>query len=378
MIQETKFEVMKGKIVTKTFLFFSFFVVLMVIFLVIRFTEGLGAVTNLSNGYPWGIWIAYDVVVGSALGCGGYALAILIYILNKREFSPLMRSALLTSALGYTMAGFSVIIDLGRYWNTYGFFIPARWNTSSVLFEVAVCIMAYTLVLWVELTPVVAERTGWDREKIEKIVMVAAVLGLILPTLHQSSLGSIHLISLGKLHPLWHSGFLPLYFLSSVILMGYAVTAAESLISSYYFRRPYETRLLRKLSIYMVYIGIGWVIMRFLELLLWGKIKLVFTSGFLSLMFWIEIFLFVFPSVLLWQKRHELTPRKIFVYSIMYLFAGALYRFNVYLIAWNPGNNWVYFPSFMETMITIGIVSFEFMIYLVFVKTFPVFPAKEV
>ena len=378
MLEDTRYEVVKGRIFTKTFMIFTFFVALMVILLGIRFFKGLGAVTNLSDGYPWGIWIAYDVVVGSALGCGGYALAILIYILNKKEFSPLMRSALLTGALGYTMAGFSVIIDLGRYWNTYGFFVPSRWNPSSVLFEVAVCIMAYTLVIWVELTPAVAERTGWDRRKVEKVVMIAAVLGLILPTLHQSSLGSIHLISLGKLHPLWHSGFLPLYFLSSVILMGYAVTSAESLLSSMYFGRPYETPLLKKLTTYMVYIGFAWILMRFLELLLWGKLPLVFKSGLYSVMFWIEIALFLVPSYMLWKLRGELTPRKIFVYSIIYLFAGALYRFNVYLIGWNPGDNWVYFPSFMETLITLGIISFEFLIYLAFVKTFPVLHAKEV
>ena len=378
MLQETRYEIVRGRILTRTFMVFTFFVALMVILLGIRFFKGLGAVTNLSDGYPWGIWIAYDVVVGSALGCGGYALAILIYILNKKEFSPLMRSALLTGALGYTMAGFSVIIDLGRYWNTYGFFVPSRWNPSSVLFEVAVCIMAYTLVIWVELTPAIADRTGWDRKKVEKVVMIAAVLGLILPTLHQSSLGSIHLISLGKLHPLWHSGFLPLFFLSSVILMGYAVTSAESLISSLYFGRPFETPLLRKLTVYMVYLGFAWVIMRFLELLFWGKLPLVFKSGFYSLMFWIEIALFFVPSYMLWRLRNELTPRKIFIYSIIFLFAGALYRFNVYLIGWNPGENWVYFPSFMETLITVGIVSFEFLIYLVFVKTFPVLPAKEV
>ncbi len=378
MIQESKYEVVRGKVITRTFLLFTFFFLLSLILLAVRFTKGLGAVTNLSDGYPWGIWIAYDVVVGSALGCGGYALAILIYILNKREFSPLMRSALLTSALGYTMAGFAVIIDLGRYWNVYGFALPNRWNLSSVLFEVAVCIMTYTLILWIELTPVIAEKTGWNRKKLEKIVMVAAVIGLILPTMHQSSLGSIQIISLKKLNPLWHSGFLPLFFLSSVILMGYAVASAESLLSSLYFKRPFEMNLLKKLSIYMVYIGFGWIILRFIELIFWGKISLVFTQGFYSFMFWLEVALFFIPSYMLWKYRKQLSPRKIFVFSIIYLFAGALYRFNVYLIGWNPGSNWVYFPSMSETLITIGIVSFEFMIYLIFVKTFPVLPAKEV
>ena len=371
------FERIDKKLITKPFLFFLLVFLVSIFVVMVRFAKGLGFVSNMSDGYPWGIWITYDVVVGTAFGCGGYALAILIYILNKREFSPLIRSALLTSALGYSLAGFSVIVDLGRYWNMYGLMLPTRWNLSSVLLEVALCIMTYTLVLWVELLPAFAERFGVDKKKLEKVTMVAVVLGLILPTMHQSSLGSLHLISTVKLHPLWHSSFLPLLFLVSVVLMGYGVTAVESLLSSYNFKRPYETHLLKRLSPYMVYLGFGWLILRFLDLIFFGKIKYIFSGGFVSAMFFLEVILFFIPSVLLWNDRERLSPRRIFIYAFLYILGGTLYRFNVYLVAWSPGDNWVYFPSFMETLITLGIVSLEVLIYLVIVKKFSILPATQ-
>ncbi len=372
-----KYERIDKKLITKPFMFFLFLFLVSCVVLVIRFIKGIGAVSNMSDGYPWGIWITYDVVVGTAFGCGGYALAILIYILNKREFSPLIRSALLTSALGYSLAGFSVIVDLGRYWNMYGLMLPTRWNLSSVLLEVALCIMTYTLVLWVELLPAFAERFAFDPKKLEKVTMVAVVLGLILPTMHQSSLGSLHLISTVKLNPIWHSPFLPLLFLSSVVLMGYGVTAVESLLSSLLFHRPYEMKLLKKLSLFMVYVGFGWIIFRVLDLLFFGHIKYVFTGGFLSAMFFIEFILFLIPSILLWNDRERLTPRKVFIYGFMYVLGGTLYRFNVYLVGWSPGENWVYFPSFMETLITLGIISLEVLIYLIIVKKFSILPATQ-
>ncbi len=377
MQAECVYEKIDRKLMTKPFLFFLLVLLASTVVIAIRFAKGLGFVSNMSDGYPWGIWITYDVVVGTAFGCGGYALAILIYILNKREFTPLIRSALLTSALGYSLAGFSVVVDLGRYWNMYGLLLPTRWNLSSVLLEVALCIMAYTLVLWVEFLPTFAERFGIDVKKLEKVTMVAVILGLILPTMHQSSLGSLHLISTVKLSPLWHSSFLPLLFLVSVVLMGYGMTAVESLLSSYSFKRPYETHLLKKLSPYMIYLGFGWLILRFLDLIFFEKMKYLFSDSFLSVMFFLEVFLFLVPSVLFWSDRQNLTPRRIFIYSFLYVLGGTLYRFNVYLVAWSPGDNWVYFPSFMETLITLGIVSLEVLIYLVIVKKFPVLPATQ-
>src|SRR5512143_2662625 len=168
-----------------------------------RAVAGLGATTAMNDGYPWGLWIAFDVVTGTALGCGGYAIALLVYILNQGRYHALMRPALLTSALGYSIAGFSVLLDLGRPWLTWK--IPVfvlDWSGDSVLLEVALCIMAYSMVLWIELSPAFLERAAVSDSArlrrlgnsllplVRKSLLWITALGILLPTMHQSSLGA--------------------------------------------------------------------------------------------------------------------------------------------------------------------------------------------
>ena len=120
----------------------------------------------MSDGYPWGIWIAYDVATGTAIACGGYAVAILVYIRNHMHYHPLIRSCILTSMFGYGLAGFSVMVDLGRPWNSYNFFVPSKWQVNSAMFEVALCVMAYTTVLIIEFLPAILyslETSRWRR-----------------------------------------------------------------------------------------------------------------------------------------------------------------------------------------------------------------------
>src|SRR6476620_9120258 len=173
-----------------------------------RLIAGLGATTALNDGYPLGLWIAFDVVTGTALACGGYAVAILVYILNKGRYHPLVRPALLTSALGYSLAGFSVVIDIGRWWNVWK--VPVyfwHWNFNSALLEVALCILAYVVVLWIELSPAFFERwqdsailplrrfSRWALPILAKASSFIIALGLLLPTMHQSSLGTLMLLA---------------------------------------------------------------------------------------------------------------------------------------------------------------------------------------
>ena len=122
-------------------------------FLAQRFLHGIGAVSNMNDGYAWGVWITYDVLVGTALGCGGFAMALLVYVFNRGEYHPLVRSAVMTSLFGYTLAAVSVFIDIGRYWNMHHVLLPQYWNLSSALLEVALCIAAYVAVLWIEFSP---------------------------------------------------------------------------------------------------------------------------------------------------------------------------------------------------------------------------------
>ncbi|MGB2689696.1 MAG: hypothetical protein WBC36_12005, partial [Desulfobacterales bacterium] len=137
---------LEGKILTPTFLICLFIFLISLIFMAKRFIYGLGAVSNMSDGYPWGIWIAFDVVIGTAFGCGGYAMALLVYVFNKGEYHPLVRPAVMTSLFGYSLAGVAVVIDVGRYWQVYNIFLPWYMNPNSVLLEVALCVGAYVAV----------------------------------------------------------------------------------------------------------------------------------------------------------------------------------------------------------------------------------------
>ena len=374
-----------GAILTRPFKWLMALFGLSVLLLLWRFFAGLGATTALNDGYPWGLWIAFDVVTGTALGCGGYAVAILVYILNKGKYHSLVRPAILTSALGYSLAAFAIVFDVGRYWYIYR--IPIhfwQWNLNSALLEVALCVMAYVVVLWIEMAPPILEVMQEGSSPffkrlaqttlplLNKSMVFIIALALLLPTMHQSSLGTVMMLAGKKLNPLWQTPFLPLLFLVSVVGMGYAVVVFESTLSSFFLKRPYETAMLGSLAKVMAYITIGFLAIRLLDLLYRGVFGLAFTSGWLSFFFWLEIVLFVASAAMAFSPAVRANPGRLFQMAMLMLLAGGLYRFDTYLIAFDPGPGWSYFPAVPELFITIGIVALEIMIYIVFIKRFPI------
>jgi Ni/Fe-hydrogenase subunit HybB-like protein len=378
-----------GPILTKAFAWLIGLFSVGVVVMAWRFASGLGATTALSHGYPWGIWIALEVVTGTALACGGYAVAILCYVLNKGEYHPLVRPAILTSALGYTMAALAIIIDVGRYWNIFK--IPIRfnqWNLTSVLLEVALCVMAYVVVLWIELSPAFLEK--WKEHSdgalkmiadktypvLNKLMVVIIALGLLLPTMHQSSLGSVMLISGPKLHRLWFTPLLPLLFLVSCIGMGYAMVVFESSVAARIFKRKAETTMLGKLSAAMIPALALYVVLRLGDIILRGQLGAAFALDIYSFLFWIEIALFVIPIVMLASKERRMRPRVQFDAAIFMILGGALYRFDTYLVAFNPGPGWSYFPTLWEILISAGIVALEIMLYVYIVKRYPILAGR--
>jgi len=408
----TEYVRVHGKICTKSFYLLAALSLVGIFLIIVRFAAGIGAVTNLSDGYPWGIWIAYDVATGTAIACGGYAIAILVYIRNRWQYHPLIRSAILTSLFGYCLAGFSVMVDIGRPWNAFGFFMPSRWQPNSAMFEVALCIMAYCVVQIIEFLPTILcllehskmkrlqkifyhfhpqhtpqdEETvndtlkwvhsaaAWFHPKFNKALIFIVVLGLVFPTMHQSSLGSLMLIAPTKLHPLWYTGFLPLLFLINCIFMGYSIVILESIISSYLLHREYEVEELSGLAQIIPWLGAIWLCVRLGDLIYRGQIPAMFLGDFYALFFLAEFSLLALGSLLLCSRRHWTSPRWLFISAFLMLLGGALYRFNVYLIGYNPGLGWHYFPSFSEVMISVGIVSIELLGYQVLIKLLPVLP----
>jgi Ni/Fe-hydrogenase subunit HybB-like protein len=401
-----------AKILTPSFIVLLTLAMIGFALILLRFVKGIGTVSNMSDGYPWGIWITYDVATGTAIACGGYAMAILIYIRNRMSYHPMIRSAILTSMFGYGLAGFSVMVDLGRPWNAYNFFIPSKWQVNSAMFEVAVCVMAYTTVLIIEFLPAILtalektewktlqnmldraysrlgmerpERIGdrldkvkelaaWARPRLDKVLIFVIVLGITLPTMHQSSLGSLLLIASTKLHPLWHTGFLPLLFLINCMYIGYSIAILESVLSCYAFKRPFETKELSGVSRIIPWLTVIWLSVVIGDLAWRGQLGTAVSFNFYSRFFLLEFCLIAGGSLLLFSKRRRESIRWLFVSAAMIVFGGALYRFNVYLIGFNPGKGWHYFPALAEVMITVGIVAFEILGYQVLVKLLPVLP----
>jgi len=366
------------------------FLGLWVLILAYRFATGIGTVSGLTDGYPWGIWIAFDVVTGTALACGGYAIAILAYILNKGKYHPLVRPALLTSALGYSMAALAIIIDVGRWWGIWriplgGFPDMGSYNWNSALLEVALCVMAYVGVLWIELGPAFLEK--WEATSknsslvgfakfglkfYDKALIWIIALGVLLPTMHQSSLGALMLLGGHKLHGLWNTPWIPLLYLISCIGMGYAVVVWESAVSSKAFNREREDSMLISLSGAMVVVLGLYLVLRFADIIFSGKTMLMFNSGMLSIMFWVEIALFVVPMVMLMRAKDRANFATIFKASMLIMLAGGLYRFDTYIVAFNPGEGWSYFPTTLELLITLGVISFEIFLYIFVVKRYPI------
>lgn len=346
---------------------------------VYRMFNGLGSVANINDGYPWGIWVAYDIVVGSAFACGGFVMALLVYIFNRGEYHPLVRPALLASLFGYTLAGVSVLFDLGRWWNFWHIFWPGYAQVNSVMFEVAVCITAYILVMWIEFSPAFFEKFGMRdaKRKLNKALFFMIALGVLLPAMHQSSLGSLLVIFGQQIHPLWQAGaLLPLIYLMTAVLLGFAVVIFEATLVATGFKRRMEMALLERLSKLMVWTLAAYVVLRLADLVLRGTLGEAFRGTLEALMFWLEMASFAVPLVLLASAEARRNPSTLFVSAVLLMLGGFLLRINSYLVGYETGAGWHYSPALPELLVTIGLIAFEILAYMILVRTLPVLPRE--
>ncbi|MES9933177.1 MAG: Ni/Fe-hydrogenase cytochrome b subunit [Candidatus Sedimenticola sp. PURPLELP] len=373
-------ERLSGRIFTPAFIALGVIFLIGLYFMATRFVDGMGAVSNLNGGFAWGIWVVYDVVIGTAFACGGYALAITVYVLNKGKYHPLIRPAILASLLGYALGGFGAIFDMGRWWQFYNILLPWNWNFNSVMLEVGLCVATYIIVLVLEFAPAVLERFGAEKllKLLNKMLFFFIALGVLLPTMHQSSLGSL-LIAMGyKVDPLWQSlQMQPLLAILTAVTMGFSIVVFEGSFAAVGFGRQSETPLLKGLGKGIVGLILVYLVVRFAEIIIGGKLGLVFTGDFSSLMFLLETALFIIPLVILMSPSRRSSGPMLLMAAISMLLAGALYRFNAFLFTFDPGPGYSYFPSVPEIMVTLGVVAFEIMAYIVLVKSFPVLHRAE-
>ena len=363
-----------GKLVTPVTVILALLAVTAFALLGWRFIFGLGSVTNLNDGYTWGIWVVFDIVIGTAVACGGYATAMLVYIFNRGRYHPLVRPALLASLFGYTLGGAAVFFDLGRWWNIWHTLWPGYINVNSVMFEVAACVVLYIIVMWIEFAPVFLEKFRKHdlRRRLNRLMFFFVALGVLLPTMHQSSLGTLLIVAGEQVHPLWQTRTLPLLFVISAFTMGLSIVVFEASIASEGFKRPRETRILGQMSAVIAGLLAVYLVVRFADIAVRGELATTLTSGLLSVMFWIEIALFLVPIIILVAPANRRSASRLFVAAVAMLVAASLYRIDAILVAYDPGPQYSYFPAIAEMLVTVGVVAFEVLAYIVLARFLPV------
>jgi Ni/Fe-hydrogenase subunit HybB-like protein len=343
-----------------------------------RFALGIGPISNLNNTYPWGFWISFDLFTGVAISSGGFIMAGLVYILQIQEFKPLLRPSVLTALLGYLMVAIALMVDLGhpeRIW-----YMMVYWNHTSVLLEIGICVMAYLTVLSIEFAPVVFEGMKWEKPArfIHKFIMPFVILGVVLSTLHQSSLGSLLLIQLTKLHPLWWTPILPVMFFTSALTIGLSMIILESSLSARYFKRGLETHLLEKLARAIPYTAGAYLVLKLVDLAFAGELSLLFSSGWMSLLFWAEILIScIAPMVLFSMKKVRQSPNGLLVGASITLLGMIFNRFNVSWFAVGRLNEVAYAPSLVEMSVSVAIFSAGILAFGLAAKYLPLFEARE-
>lgn len=384
---------MKTKFFTPIIMLVSVLALNGLMFLLARFLFGIGAVTNLDNQHPWGIWIAIDVAAGVALAAGGFTTAALGHIMHREKYEVIIRPALLTAMLGYTFVAVSVMIDLGRYYFIWHPLI--MWNGTSVLFEVGICVMIYLTVLYIEFLPIVAERfigrvnlpgvlsklngiiekilKALDRG-LEKTMFIFIIAGVVLSCLHQSSLGTLMVIAGPKMHPLWQTPILPLLFLLSAISVGLPMVIFESNITSKSFGLKPETHVLADLgSMVAPLLGI-YLAFKIGDMVIRETFVYLYTVNTASIMFSIEVVVgIIIPLRMFMSRQVAKSPTGLSIAAFLVIFGVLLNRINNFLVAYTPPYEvHSYFPSIGEISVTVGFISLEILLFRAFVMIFPI------
>ncbi|MDH3251515.1 MAG: Ni/Fe-hydrogenase cytochrome b subunit [Ignavibacteria bacterium] len=362
-------------------------------FLIVRFLFGIGAVTNLSDEYPWGLWVSVDVAAGVALAAGGFTTAAFGHLMHREEFRVILRPALLTAMLGYTFVALGVFIDLGRWYYIWHPLI--MWNGNSALFEVGMCVMIYATVLYIEFLPIFTERfigrvrlkgvlarmnDPFDRllrvldSGLAKTMFIFVIAGVVLSTLHQSSLGTLMVIAGPKMHPLWQTPILPLLFLLSAVAVGFPMVIVESILAARSFGLKPEMEVLSRLGSYVAPLLGIYLAFKLGDMFI--RETFVYLGGFTtaSVMFGIEIIVGVaIPLRMLLSRTVLQSERWLFIAALLVVFGVLLNRINNFIVAYTPPHAIeTYFPSIGEISVTVGFVAMIALLYRGCVRFFPV------
>ncbi len=381
----------KGKILTPFNVISGVIILGGIALIVIRFAFGLASVTNLSQDYPWGIWIGFDVVTGVAFAGGAYTLCFVVHILNFKKYEPILKATVLNGFLAYCFYAGALLLDLGRPWNVVNPIIGNAFGYSSVLFLVAWHFLLYTICQFVEVFPSVAEWLYWPKvRKYAKMCTTGAVIfGITLSTLHQSGLGALFLMASNKIHPLWYSGNIPILFFVSSVFAGLSMVMIESKISHRVFRDQIDPHHHASYNDIVIGLSKGALGALFAYLFLKGidfvhghQWNLIATP--MGAWYLVEIVGGIVIPIVLFTTAILKNNVKLAQYTAVITAVGViLNRLNISVIAfkWYSANR--YYPSIGEIWVTAAVICMEIWAFRWIVSRMPImnehpaFPEEE-
>jgi len=342
-----------------------------------RMFFGLGSVTNQGDATPWGIWKGVNVVPGIALAAGGFVVTALIYVLRRNDLARYSKFAVLLAFLGYISAATALVVELGLPWMVWHPVI--YWQHHSALFEISWCVILYLGVLFLEFVPVPLEETGWFasvRRFLIKYKLVLVILGVMISTLHQSSLGTLFLITPNKLHPLWYSSLLPIQFFISAIAIGPLMVMLAVLVVSALYKKPLEIDKLGKFGLFSMAVLAIYGLIRIIDIVVTGKTALIFDGSWQSLVFLLEIVLIlVIPISLLAIKKTRLSKAGLWLASLSGVLGMVLNRADIAgIMLVRTGK--LYIPTIYEVFISLGILSAAALVFLFCVERLKLWETK--
>jgi len=370
----------KGKWLTPFNIISIPIILLGLVLIVIRFWKGLGAVTNLTQDVPWGLWIGFDVVTGVAFAGGAYVLTFMVYILNMKKYHSIVRITVLNGFLAYVFYAGALLLDLGRPWNVINPIIGNNFGTSSVLFLVAWQFLLYMIAQFIEFSPAIAEWLGarLARKMLSGMTIAAVIFGITLSTLHQAGLGALYLMAKEKIHPLWYSEFIPVMFFVSSIFAGLSMVIFEGSISHKVFSDQISAKdhhAQNGIIIGLSKICTGTMFAYFfLQLLVfihgqhWDLLSTPMGYWYL-----LEMIGFVlFPMILFFISYRKSNILLIRIAAILTMLGIILNRLNVSVIGFKWDAAIRYVPTWMELVVTLAVIFTEIWIFRWVVNRLPV------
>ena len=370
----------KGPVLTPFNVITAVILLASAVILVVRFVYGLGSVTNLSQEFPWGLWISFDVITGVAFAGGAYVITFMVYILRVEKYHPILRVTVLNGFLAYLFYTGALLLDLGRPWNVVNPVIGNSYGVSSVMFLVAWHFLLYLMALFFEFSPAVAEWLGWRRVRkvLGGLTLGGVIFGITLSLLHQSGLGALFLMARDKIHPLWYSEFLPLLFVVSSVFAGLAMVIVEGSITHQVFQHRVGARL--KASSNDIVFGLSNICMGtmfayvFMQILVFvhGQRGQYLATGWGAWYLVEMVGLTAVPAALFGYGYLRRSIPMVRVAAVMTLVGIVLNRLNVAMIAYKWYAPVHYVPTWMEIVVTLGVISVELLVFRWVVTRMPV------